>query len=43
MAHHEVERFSAGARLFHWVVTLTAIVSGYHRAVSLGAGFRQPG
>jgi len=26
MAHHEVERFSAGARLFHWVVTLTAIV-----------------
>lgn len=26
MAHHEVERFSKGARLFHWVVTITAIV-----------------
>jgi formate dehydrogenase subunit gamma len=25
MAHHEVERFSAGARLFHWVVTITAL------------------
>ena len=26
MAHHEVERFSAGARIFHWVVTIAAIV-----------------
>ena len=26
MAHHEVERFSAGARVFHWVVTIAAIV-----------------
>jgi len=26
MAHHEVERFSKGARLFHWVVTIAAIV-----------------
>jgi len=26
MAHQEVERFSKGARLFHWTVTITAIV-----------------